>query len=100
MSVYLAELAQMVDPPDRFDVLSDEPDNRILECAIADGVDAIVTGDRSILAPGDFRGVEIVSLRTYLESGYGYLCERDCYLLRQAHRHRKLLSSVARASEY
>jgi len=68
MAVYLAELAQMVDPPDRFDVLSDEPDNRILECAIAGGVDVIVTGDRSVLKLGDFRGVKIVSLREYLES--------------------------------
>ena len=67
VAVYLAELAQM-DPPDRFDVLSDEPDNRILECAIAGGVDAIVTGDRAVLKLGDFRGVKIVSLREYLES--------------------------------
>ncbi len=69
VAVYLAELAQMVDPPDRFDVLSDEPDNRILECAIAGGVDAVVTGDRSVLKLGRFRGVKIVSLREYLESG-------------------------------
>ena len=69
VAVYLAELAQMVHPPDRFDVLSDEPENRILECAIAGGVDVIVTGDRSVLNLGDFRGVKIISLRTYLESG-------------------------------
>ena len=68
VAVYLAELAQMVDPPDRFDMLSDEPDNRILECAIAGGVDVIVTGDRAVLKLGDFRGVKIVSLREYLES--------------------------------
>ena len=68
VAVYVAELAQMVDPPDRFDVLSDEPDNRILECAIAGGVDVIVTGDRAVLELGDFRGVKIVSLREYLES--------------------------------
>ncbi len=68
VAVYLAELAQMVDPPDRFDVLSDEPDNRILECAIAGAVDVIVTGDRAVLKLGDFRGVTLVSLREYLES--------------------------------
>jgi putative PIN family toxin of toxin-antitoxin system len=68
VAVYLAELAQMVDPPERFDVLSDEPDNRILECAIAGGVDVIVTGDRSVLKLGDSRGIKIVSLREYLES--------------------------------
>ncbi len=69
VAVYLAELAQMVDPSERLDVLSDQPDNRILECAIAGGVDVIVTGDRSVLKLGDFRGVKIVSLREYLESG-------------------------------
>jgi len=68
LAVYLAELAQMVEPPGQFDLLSDEPDNRILECAIAGGVDVIVTGDRSVLKLGDFRGVKIVSLREYLES--------------------------------
>lgn len=68
VAVYLAELAQMVEPPDRFDVLSDETDNRILECAIAGGVDVIVTGDRSVLKLGHFRGVKIVSLREYVES--------------------------------
>ena len=68
VAVYLAELGQMVDPPDRFDVLADEPDNRILECAIAGGVDIIVTGDRAVLKLGDFPGVKIVSLREYLES--------------------------------
>jgi predicted nucleic acid-binding protein len=68
VAVYLAELAQRVDPPERIDVLSDEPDSRILECAIAGGVDVIVTGDRSVLKLGDSRGIKIVSLREYLES--------------------------------
>jgi putative PIN family toxin of toxin-antitoxin system len=68
VAVYLAELAQIVDPAERLDVLSDEPDNRILECAIAGHVDVIVTGDRAVLKLGDFRGVRIVSLRAYLQS--------------------------------
>jgi putative PIN family toxin of toxin-antitoxin system len=69
VAVYLAELSQIVEPSERLDILSDEPDNRILECAVAGGVDVIVTGDRSVLKLGDFRGVKIVSLREYLESG-------------------------------
>ena len=69
VAVYLAELAQMVDPPERIDVLSDKPDNRILECAVAGGADVIVTGDHSVLKLGDFRGIKIVSLRMNLESG-------------------------------
>lgn len=69
VAVYLDELAQMVGPPERIDVLSDEPDNRILECAVAGGADVIVTGDRSVLELEEFRGVKIVSLRMYLGSG-------------------------------
>ena len=35
VAVYLAELAETVDSTERIDVLSDEPDNRVLECAVA-----------------------------------------------------------------
>lgn len=42
--------ARIVIPSITVDVLSDEPDNRILECAVAANVEAIVTGDRQMLA--------------------------------------------------
>jgi hypothetical protein len=44
--------------------LPDDPDNRILECAA--GADAIVTGDRAMLALGAYAGARILRLADYL----------------------------------
>jgi putative PIN family toxin of toxin-antitoxin system len=44
-AVFLTELGAMVRPRRRLRVLNDEPDNRILECALTGKTDAIVTGD-------------------------------------------------------
>ncbi len=67
-AIFLAEISEMVRPTRRLHVFKDEPDNRILECAVAGHAVAIVTGDRQMLAQRSFEGVRIVSLRTYLES--------------------------------
>jgi putative PIN family toxin of toxin-antitoxin system len=67
VAVFLGGLATMVKPARRLRVLADGPDNRILECALAGSADAIVTGDRAILALGKYRGVPILGLRAYLE---------------------------------
>lgn len=66
VAVFLSELATVVRPARRLKILKDGPDNRILECAVAGRADAIVTGDRALLALGEFRGVRIVALRDYL----------------------------------
>ncbi len=46
VAVYLTEIGEWVDPGRRAHVLRDEPDNRILECAIAGKAALVVTGDR------------------------------------------------------
>jgi putative PIN family toxin of toxin-antitoxin system len=66
VAVFLAELATTVRPARRPKILKDDPDNRVLECAVASRANAIVTGDRALLALGEFRGIRIVSLRDYL----------------------------------
>lgn len=66
-AVFLSELAQLVKPRRRLHVVKDEPDNRILECALAGRADAIVTGDRALLALGEYRGVRVIGLREFLE---------------------------------
>ncbi len=66
VAVFLADLGEFVEPKQSFRILADEPDNRILECAVAAGADLIVTGDRAMLAEAEFRGIRIVSLREYL----------------------------------
>jgi uncharacterized protein len=70
-AVFLSELALMVKPRRRLHVVKDEPDNRILECAIAGRVDAVVTGDRALLKLGEYRDVRILSLREYLDVAAG-----------------------------
>lgn len=66
VAVFLGNLGTMIKPVRRLRVLADGPDNRILECAIAGGADAIVTGDRAILALREVRGVRVLRLRSYL----------------------------------
>ena len=68
VAVYLSELAELVSPRRRFRILHDEPDNRMLECAVAGKANAIVTGDQAILQLGEFRGIRILTLREFLQS--------------------------------
>lgn len=65
-AVFLVELAEVVDPPDRLSVVDDEPDNRILECAIAAGAERIVTGYRAMLDLGQYQDIQIITLADYL----------------------------------
>ncbi len=67
IAVFLGELATVVQPRRRLRVVQDDPDNRVLECAVAGRAEAIVTGDRALLALREFRGVRVVSLRDYLD---------------------------------
>lgn len=67
VAVFVANLGELVEPRETIRVLKDEPDNRILECALAANADLIVTGDREMLSLERFRGVRIVSLRAFLE---------------------------------
>ena len=67
VAVFLAGLALFVKPRRRLHVVKDEPDNRILECALAGRAEAIVTGDRALLALREYGGVPIITLRDYLD---------------------------------
>ena len=68
VAVFLSDLAHYVKPRRRLQVVKDEPDNRILECALTGRADAIVTGDHALLALSNYRGVHIISLREYLDA--------------------------------
>lgn len=65
---WLAQNAHLVVPTQTLHVLADEPDNRILECALAANADLIVTGDRAMLALQRIGNTRIVSLADYLDS--------------------------------
>ena len=68
VALLLSDLGVFVKPRQKLRVVKDEPDNRVLECALAGHVDAIVTGDQHLLDLREFRGVRIISLREYLEA--------------------------------
>ena len=68
VALLLSDLGVAVRPRQKLRVVKDEPDNRVLECALAGHVDAIVTGDRALLELREFHGVRIISLREYLEA--------------------------------
>jgi putative PIN family toxin of toxin-antitoxin system len=67
VAVYFSELAEVVTPKRRLKVLKDEPDNRILECALAAKASVIVTGDQAMLSLRAYRKVRILSLREFLD---------------------------------
>jgi putative PIN family toxin of toxin-antitoxin system len=66
VAVFLGELATTVRPARRLKVLKDDADNGVLECAVAGRANVIVTGNRALLALGEFHSVRVVSLRDYL----------------------------------
>ena len=65
---WIARNCQIVSPAETLSVLADEPDNRILECAVAANAEVIVTGDRQMLALQRSRDVHILALTDYLET--------------------------------
>lgn len=67
VAVFLSTIATFVSPRRRLRVVKDEPDNRVLECALTGRAQAIVTGDGALLALGSFRGVRLLSLHDYLD---------------------------------
>jgi uncharacterized protein len=66
-ALLLAEIGEVLATRQRLQLLQDDPDNRILECAVAGRADLIVTGDRELLDLKEIEGIRIVSLRSYLD---------------------------------
>ena len=67
VAVNLANLGAIVRPVERLNVFEDEPDNRILECAVAGNAAAIVTGDKAMLMLKKHRNIRIITLREFLK---------------------------------
>lgn len=66
-AIFLSELAELVAPRKKLAVLEDEPDNRILECAVAGNADIVVTGDKAMLNLKKYGEIRILSLRQFLD---------------------------------
>ena len=67
VAVNLTEMSEMITPRKRLKVLKDDPDNRILECALEGDADFVVTGDKEMLRQKHYGGVRIITLREYLD---------------------------------
>jgi len=67
VAVWLSDIGVLVRPKRKIHDLEDEPDNRMLECAVEGNAEAIVTGDKRMLELGRFQNISIISLREYLD---------------------------------
>jgi putative PIN family toxin of toxin-antitoxin system len=67
VAVVLGEMGKIVEPSRRLSVFRDEPDNRILECAVEGEAEAIVTGDKAMLAIGEYEGIRLITLADDLD---------------------------------
>jgi putative PIN family toxin of toxin-antitoxin system len=63
ITALLTAIAEPVEPPRRLAVLADEPDNRVLEAAVAGQAEVIVTGDAALLELREFEGIAILNAR-------------------------------------
>jgi len=69
VAVNLANLGAIVRPAERLNVFEDEPDNRILECAVAGNAAAIITGDKAMLTLKKHQYIRIITLSEFLGKG-------------------------------
>jgi putative PIN family toxin of toxin-antitoxin system len=68
VAVMLSELGELVKPIKKIGIFKDDPDNRILECAIHGKADVLVTGDKEMLQLIEYKGIKIISLKEYIGS--------------------------------
>jgi putative PIN family toxin of toxin-antitoxin system len=65
----LVAVAELVSPRDLPDAVPDDPDdNHIVACAIEGRADLIVSGDRHLLALGEYAGIPIVRPADFLRT--------------------------------
>jgi putative PIN family toxin of toxin-antitoxin system len=66
VAVFISGLATVVAPRRKLRVVKDDPDNRILECAVTGRAQAVITGDKALLALEAFQGIPLMTLASYL----------------------------------
>jgi uncharacterized protein len=68
----IRQFAQGIEPKEKLSVIrADEPDNRVLECALAANATIIASGDSRLRDLGSFEGIRILSPRTFLDAVKG-----------------------------
>jgi uncharacterized protein len=64
--VWLKTFSKSVNPKTRTEVIVDDPDNRILECAVEGRADFIISGDHHLTELKDYQGIKILAPTTFL----------------------------------
>jgi putative PIN family toxin of toxin-antitoxin system len=67
VAIFLSDAADVVSPNLTIRILRDDPDNRVIECAVAGKADVIVSGDQEMLKLGAHQEIKIISLRSFLD---------------------------------
>jgi putative PIN family toxin of toxin-antitoxin system len=63
---FIGRVADVLKTQPHLHVLQDDPDNRILECAVAAEADVVVTGDKHLLSLGEYQGITVQRLADFL----------------------------------
>lgn len=64
----ISKTAEVIKPKEQIKVLEDDPDNRILECAVHAKADLIVTGDKHLLKLKNYEGIGIARVADFLRT--------------------------------
>ena len=64
----ISKISTVIKTERRISLLADEPDNRILDCAVQAKADLIVTGDRHLLALREYEGIVITTVAGFVYS--------------------------------
>ncbi len=62
----VSRISEVLKPRTKVTALEDDPDNRILECALEARADLVVTGDRHLLKLKKFHDIPIIRLADFL----------------------------------
>ena len=64
--VWLKTFSKSVNPKSHISVIADDPDHRILECAVEGQADFIISGDHHLTNLENYQGIKIVAPATFL----------------------------------
>ncbi len=65
--------SEIVHPIEQINIIADDDDNRIIECAIEGHADFIISGDRLLLDLKTYKGVIIINPAAFLEIVHEHL---------------------------
>lgn len=62
----IVDAADFIEPKTKIKIVTDDPDNRILECAVKAKADFIVSGDSHLLDLKEYKGIRILKPAQFL----------------------------------